>query len=172
MKASLRGTLQTSRGLQRPLDPAPDFRHGRPADRPSGYDYDPARLDPSLQKPNRLRDETPRPVPDYCVLVKTTAADNSETEIGRLRKRSVHGKKRVEGIRITASVFPDIIEIAFRLEFVLFTERQPRLAGFPVQQSSLSTQSGASVLSVCDGQEPDGRPGSPFWRENRICELF
>ena len=86
MKASLRGSLQTSRGLQGPLDPAPDFRHGRPADPPPGYDYDPARLDPSLQKPDRLRDETPRPVPDYCVLVKTTAADNSETEIGRLRK--------------------------------------------------------------------------------------
>ena len=135
MKASLRGSLQTPRKLQSPLDPALNFRHGRPADPPPGYDYDPARLDPSLQKPDRLGDETPRPVPDYCVPVKTAAADNSETETGRFRKRSAHNQERIEGIRITAPVFPDIIEIALRLEFILLAERQPSHAGFSVQQA-------------------------------------
>ena len=134
-KESLRGNLQTSRRRQGPFDPGPDFRHGRPADRPPGYDYDPARLDPSLQKPDRLRDKTPRPVPDYRVFVKTTAANHSETEIRGLRKRSAYREKRIEGIRIAAAVFPNKVEITFRLEFVLLTESQTRQpAAFPVQQ--------------------------------------
>ena len=172
-KASLRGSLQTPCGLQSPLDPAPDFRHGRPADPPPGYDYDPARLDPSLQKPDRFRDQASRTVPDYRVFVKATAANNSETEIRRLRKRSAYREKRIEGIRIAASVFPDKVKITFRLEFVLLAKNQTRqTAAFPVQRPALSTRSGASVPSVCVAPGPDDRHGSPFSRGIRIYGLF